>query len=322
MFPVSLVFKSVLLVARRRAGAAAVLLAVLTPGVARSQIAANVGVSFALASAVGGEEIGMATRRIATARHEFAGRDEHGVPHYARRFFSAEERRVLREQFGIEEPQRLYLSDTMPTATVIYDTGWDRGEKHMVGSHRVGARSVRRRGETWEQLEARLARTSPLDFPVSTHEADTSLASLDPVVRPLMESMLAAARQMGFKVKVTEARRTAERQAYLMTLGNLTHTATSRHAEGYAVDVTVDDGDIRHATTREHWVAFRRWVERTQPGVFRIIGTPGQSWDWPHIEYVGRLPGFGSLEELIDAARWCDANGMADCTAASREGEE
>ena len=222
---------------------------------------------------------------------------------------------MLREQFGIEDPQRLYLSDTLPTATITYDTDWDRGEKYVVGSHRVGAMSVRRPGESWEQLERRLAQTSSLDFPVSTHTADASLASLDSVVRPLMESMLAAARRAGFKIKVTEARRTAERQAYLMTLGgNLTHTATSRHAEGYAVDVTVDDGDIRHAATREHWVAFRRWVDTTQRGVFRIIGTPDQSWDWPHIEYVGRLPGFGSLEELIDAARWCDAKGVTDCT--------
>jgi hypothetical protein len=135
-----------------------------------------------------------------------------------------------------------------------------------------------------------------------------------------MQSMLAAARKAGFRVKVTETRRTAERQAYLMTLGNYTHTATSRHAEGYAVDAIVDDGDIRHAATREHWVAFRRWVETTQRGVFRIIGAPDDSWDWPHIEYVGRLPGFASLGELIDAARWCDANGVADCTAALHEG--
>jgi hypothetical protein len=283
-------------------------------------MAANVGVSFAIVGAMAGEDVGLANRTTTNARHEFAGRDEHGVPRYARRFFSAEERQALREQFGIEDPQRLYLSDTLPTATVTYDTDWDRGEKWVVGSHRVGAMSVRRPGESWEQLERRLAQTSSLDFPVSTHTADASLASLDSVVRPLMESMLAAARRAGFKIKVTEARRSAERQAYLMTLGgNLTHTATSRHAEGYAVDVTVDDGDIRHVATREHWVAFRRWVDTTQRGVFRIIGTPDQSWDWPHIEYVGRLPGFGSLEELIDAARWCDAKGVTDCTAAAYE---
>lgn len=184
----------------------------------------------------------------------------------------------------------------------------------------MGAPSVRRTGESWEELERRLSQTSPLDFPAATRKPNTSLASLDSTVRPLMEKLLARARKAGFQVQVTEARRTPERQAYLMTLnGHLTYTATSRHAEGYAVDVTVDDGDIRHAATREHWVAFRRWIETTQRGVFRIIGTPDQSWDWPHIEYVGRLPGFGSLEQLLSAARWCDSTGAADCTTAWRE---
>ena len=92
-----------------------------------------------------------------------------------------------------------------------------------------------------------------------------------------------------------------------------------REQFGYAVDVTVDDGDIRHVATREHWVAFPRWIETSQRGVFRIIGTPDQSWDWPHIEYVGRLPGFGLLEELLSAARWCDSSGTPDCTTAWRE---
>lgn len=311
MFPMSLVLKSLLPALRP---ALVLLLAVLIPVAARAQLASNVGVSFALIDALSSEETG-AVDRFEDADRAFAGRDEHGVPRYARRYFSVDDRRVLREQFGIEEPQRLYLSDTLPTANVVYDTEWDEGEKDVVGSHRVGAASVRRPGETWEQLERRLAHTSPLDFPASARKADASLASLDPVVRPLMESMLAAARKAGFQVKVTEARRTAERQAYLMTLGSFTHTATSRHAEGYAVDAIVDDGDIRHAATREHWVSFRRWIETTQRGVFRIIGAPDDSWDWPHIEYVGRLPGFTSLEELMDTAHWCDAHRVADCTA-------
>ena len=239
------------------------------------------------------------------------------MPHYLRRAFSPAERRLLLVQFGIEEPQRLYLSDTLPSATLTYDTDWDQGDKDVVGSHRVGAQSVRRPGESWEQLERRLADTSPLDFPLSTRKANASLSSLDSAVQPLMRRMLVAAREAGFRVRVTEARRTPERQAYLMTLnGHLTYTATSRHAEGYAVDMTVDDGDIRHASTREHWIAFRRWVATTQRGVFRIIGTPDQSWDWPHIEYVGRLPGFGSVEALLEAAHWCESEGIADCTAA------
>ncbi|MGH7498393.1 MAG: hypothetical protein ACREL3_06030 [Gemmatimonadales bacterium] len=298
-----------------RARRLAILLAVLTPAAAQSQMVTDVRVAFAVAA----EEVGyLASPAVLDAPASYAGRDQDGVPHYARRWlFSAEERRLLREQFGIEQPRRLYLSDTLPTATLIYDTAWDRGDNYVVGSHRVGAASVRRPGESWEQLERRLAATSRRTYPRSAHKPDTSLSSLDPVVLPLVERMLSDARRAGFKVKVSETRRTAERQAYLMTLGgNFTHTATSRHAEGYAVDVTVDDGDIRHARTREHWVAFRRWIDTTQSGVFRIIGRPEQSWDWPHIEYVGRLPGFGSLEELLGAARWCDSLGVADCTAA------
>jgi hypothetical protein len=42
----------------------------------------------------------------------YAGRDEDGIPRYIQRPFSDEERQLLREHFGIEEPSRLYLSDT------------------------------------------------------------------------------------------------------------------------------------------------------------------------------------------------------------------
>ncbi len=337
MYPTSLILESVLLASRheparaprparrpRKPSAvrlAMVLFAILTPVPLLAQMSPDLGVAFTLA----GEEVGYTAGTAAESRHSYAGRDEDGVPRYVRRSFTSEERELLLTQFGIEEPRRLYLSDTLPTATLTYDTDWDRGDKYVVGSHRVGAPSVRRPGETWEQLEHRLAETSPFDFPPATRRADASLASLDATVRPVMEAMLAAARKAGYRVHVTEARRSAERQAYLMTLnGHLTYTATSRHAEGYAVDVTVDDGDIRHAATREHWIAFRRWIETTQRGVFRIIGTPGQSWDWPHIEYVGRLPGFGSIEELFGAARWCDSTGAADCTTAwrAREAEQ
>ena len=304
---------------RRRARRATLLLAAsfLVPGVASAQMGRTIAITFAAPV----DETGSAAPAADDTR-SYAGRDEAGVPRYVRRAFSAEERRILRVQFGIEDPRRLYLSDTLPTATLIYDTDWDRGERFVVGSHRVGAPSVRRPGESWEELERRLAGTSPLDFAPSTHRADASIESLDSVVRPVMARLLDDARKAGFAVKVTEARRSVERQAYLMTLGgHLTYTATSRHAEGYAVDVTIDDGDIRHVTTREHWIAFRRWVQRRWGGTFRIIGTPEQSWDWPHIEYVGHLPGFGSIGELLGAARWCEANGKADCTDAWRARE-
>lgn len=252
-------------------------------------------------------------------REHYAGRDEDGVPRYIDRSFSDDERRLLREQFGIEEPGRLYLSDTLPGASLTYDTDWDRGERDLVGSYRVGAPSVRLPGETWEALERRLAATSPASFPAATHRADRSLAALDSTVRPGVERLLQAARRAGFRVRVTESRRSAERQAYLLTLdGHLTHTATSRHADGFAVDVVLDDGDLRNPVTRKHWTAFRRWVLATRAGEFRLIGAPDRSWDWPHIESISGPPAFRSVEELLAAAARCATAGLADCTSAWR----
>jgi hypothetical protein len=270
------------------------------------------------------DELGMAAGAAANEaaaypRASYAGRNEAGIPRYLQRAFSAEERQLLREQFGIEEPSRLYLSDTLSGASLTYDSDWDRGERDLVSSYRVGAPSVRRPGETWEELERRLAETDPASFPRTTHRADASLASLDSVVRPAVARMLAAARRAGFRVRITEARRSAERQAYLLTLdARLTHTATSRHGEGFAVDVVVDDGNLGNPTTRRHWSAFRRWVVTTQRGAFRLIGAPERSWDWPHIEYVAGPPGFRSIEELLGTARWCRETGATDCTAGSR----
>ena len=131
--------------------------------------------------------------------------------------------------------------------------------------------------------------------------------------------MLAAARHAGFRVRVTETRRSAERQAYLLTLdGRLTHTATSRHAEGFAVDVIVDDGNLADRVTRRHWVAFRRWVLAREGNAFRLIGDADRSWDWPHIEYMAAPPAFRSVEELLATARWCVQTQAADCTSAWR----
>jgi hypothetical protein len=251
-------------------------------------------------------------------RASYAGRDEHGVPRYIQRFFPEEERRLLRDQLGIEEPQRLYLSDTTG-GTLTYDSDWDGGERDLVSSYRIGAASVRQPGETWEELERRLAATGPEAFPASARHADHSLASLDPVVRREMTRMLAAARHAGFRLTVRETRRSAERQAYLLTLdARLTHTATSRHADGYAADIVVDDGDLRHALTRSHWIAFRRWLVANESGTFHLIGAPDRSWDWPHVEYAGGPPGFRSIEAALEAARWCAETGAADCTDAWR----
>ena len=235
-------------------------------------------------------------------RAAYAGRDEAGVPRYIQRPFSAGERQVLREHFGIEDPNRLYLFDTTPGAPLVYDTEHDPGDHHLVHSYRVGAASVRLPGESWEELERRLATMRPADFPPSARVADTALGSLDPEARHEFERMLADARHAGHRVQVVESRRTVERQAYLVvTGGDLTFTATSMHSSGQAVDVVVGDGNLRDRRTRAKWVAFRRWVAAWEGGRLRLIGTPEKSWDWPHIE-LPTPSGFRSIEELLAAA--------------------
>jgi hypothetical protein len=233
----------------------------------------------------------------------YAGRDAAGVPRYIQRAFTAEERHLLREHFGIQEPGRLYLSDTSSDAYLNYDTERDPGAGRLVRSYRVGAPSVRLPGEAWEELELRLAQMRPDDFPASARLADTSLTSLEPEVRQAFEGMLAAAREAGHQVRVVETLRSPERQAYLMVLGGgLTFTATSKHASGRAVDILVGDGNLKHKRTRARWIAFRLWVSSYDRGRFRLIGTPDKSWDWPHVELAGPM-GYRSIESLLLAAR-------------------
>jgi len=250
-----------------------------------------------------------AVRAVATPVYPvtaYAGRDGDGVPRYIQRPFSAEERRLLRRHFGIEEPSRLYLSDTTADAYLNYDTERDPGAGRLVRSYRVGAPSVRLPGETWEELERRLATLRPTDFPASAALADTALASLDPDARPEFERMLQAARRAGHRVRVVETHRTPERQAYLLVAGGgLTFTATSKHSSGRAIDVVVGDGNLNHRRTRARWVAFRRWVAQYEGGRFRLIGRPDKSWDWPHVELPGPL-GYRSIEALLLAARTAD----------------
>jgi hypothetical protein len=240
-------------------------------------------------------------------REAYAGRDERGVPRYLDRPFSREERRLLRKHFGIEEPGRLYLSDTTADAHLIYDTERDPGDERLVHSYRVGAASVRLPGESWEELERRLATMRRSDFPASARVADSSLASLDSAARPEFERMLAAARRAGHRLRVVETHRTAERQAYLVVAGGgLTFTATSMHSSGRAIDVQVGTGDPRHRRTRAKWIAFRRWLTAYEGGRFQLLGTPEESWDWPHIELPGPL-GYRSIEALLAAAETLEA---------------
>jgi hypothetical protein len=241
-------------------------------------------------------------------RESYAGRDDAGVPHYLRRPFSADERRLLRRWFGIEDPSRLYLSDSTASSYLVYDTERDPGAERLVRSYRVGAPSIREPGESWEELERRVRRLDAGSFPKSARRRETSLDSLDPLVRPHFVRMITEARAAGHRVRVVESRRSPERQAYLLARGGgLTFTATSMHASGHALDLIVGDGNLKRRATRARWIAFRRWLASYEGGRFRMIGTPERSWDWPHVELAEGIPGFGSIEALLEAARDAEA---------------
>lgn len=263
-------------------------------------------------------ETGLAlTNALLYLREAYAGRDADGVPFYVERPFSSEDRRLLRRYFGIEEPGRLYLSDSTPGAYLVYDTERDPGTGRLVRTYRVGAESIRREGETWEELERRIRTMTAADFPAMVRKADTSLASLDPSAQPAFGRMLREARLAGHRVRVVESYRSPERQAYLLVRGGgLTFTATSKHSAGRALDIVVGDGNLKSPQTRARWIAFRRWVQGFEGGRFRLIGEPAKSWDWPHVELTGGASGYASIEELLAAARaaeraCCDPSGGA-----------
>jgi hypothetical protein len=279
--------------------AAATLLSLITL-TARAQVREGVPTSITMALAGGMAALNAVTHPPMS----YAGRDAAGVPHYITRPFSSDERELLRRQFGIEDPSRLYLSDSTRTGHLNYDTERDPGAGHLVRSYRVGAASIRRAGESWEALERRLGNMRPTDFGPEAKVMDTTLAALDSLARPRFERLIAAARAAGFPIRVRETYRSPERQAYLMVLGRgVTYTATSMHSAGHAIDLVVGDGDLRNPRTRDHWIAFRRWVVAFEGGRFRLLGTPERSWDWPHVELADGPLGFRSVEELLQAAR-------------------
>lgn len=239
----------------------------------------------------------------------YEGSDPRGIPRYATIHFSGEDSLLLRRAYGIEDPHRLYVSDSTDERILKYDTQRKPCRTCYVNSYRVGYISVRRPGESWEEAERRVRTSPPSAFPGGSHRASTSTADLDPDVRPLAEAMLRAARRAGFRLRVKATYRSPVREAYLMAEGRgRTHTLTSNHSYGRALDIIIDDGRLGHARTRRHWIAFRRWVVRyrTPSGEsFRILGRPDRSWDWAHVELPSSTLGFDTIEEAIARARAC-----------------
>lgn len=236
----------------------------------------------------------------------YTGHDARGIPRYVRRVFTRGERSLLRQVYGVEDPNRLYISDSTAEGLLKYDTQLKRCATCYVNSYRVGFVSIRRSGESWDQLERRVRGMTPSDFPQSARVTTASLATLDPDIQPYIVRMLADARTTGFNPHILATYRSPEREAYLMAIGGKrTHTLTSLHSYGRAVDVSIGDGNPSHDRTRTAWVAFRRWLIRYRGGKFRLIGTPAHTWDRNHVEIPSERVGFRSIDAAIAKARTC-----------------
>ena len=236
----------------------------------------------------------------------YTGTDGRGIPRYARISLTAEERSLLRRVYGIEHPSHLYISDSTDAGLLKYDPQLKRCRTCYVDSYRLGFISVRGRGESWEQLERRIRATPLSSFRRETGTSTNSLGSLDPDIQPDVKRMLADARKLGFRLRVVVAYRSPQREAYLMAKGGgSTHTLTSLHSYGRAIDLAVGDGNLSHAATRKQWIAFRRWVTGYNHHEFRILGTPDKSWDWAHAEIPSPTIGFSSIDEALSRAKSC-----------------
>jgi hypothetical protein len=237
----------------------------------------------------------------------YTGTDARGIPHYARRPFTGEERRLLRDTYGIEDPTRLYVSDSTDDGLLKYDTRVKRCRTCYVNSYRVGFISVRRGGESWEDVERRVRAMRPRDFtPAARASSNTLTGDLDPNIRTDMERMLADAHRAGFAVRVAATYRSPEHEAYLMAIGGgRTHTLTSLHSYGRAIDVVVGDGNLGRRATKSQWIAFRRWVTAYKGDDFRILGTPERTWDWRHVEMPTASVGFRTIEAALARASAC-----------------
>jgi hypothetical protein len=239
----------------------------------------------------------------------YEGADARGIPHYATVSISSTDSALLRRAYGIEDPHRLYVSDSTDEGVLEYDTERKRCLSCYVNSYRVGYQSVRRPGESWEQAERRVAGTPPRVFTGSPYPSSTSTADLDPEVQPVADAMLRDARAAGFRLRVTATYRSPLREAFLMAKGGgRTHTLTSNHSYGRALDISVDDGNAAHPRTRQDWIAFRRWVTRyrTPTGEsFRLLGQVDGTWDWAHVELPSPASRFDTIDEAIVRARAC-----------------
>src|SRR5437879_8244216 len=119
----------------------------------------------------------------------YTGHDSRGIPRYANRAFTDEERVLLRRAYGIEDPTRLYLSDSTDSGVLKYDTQRKTCATCYVNSYRVGFISVRHSGESWEDAERRVRAMPATAFPANARIEDASTGELDPARRGDVERM-------------------------------------------------------------------------------------------------------------------------------------
>jgi hypothetical protein len=242
----------------------------------------------------------------------YSGTDARGIPHYFSRRVSDDGRRVLRQAFGVVSPSHLYLSDSSPSGLLKYDPETKGCLTCYVNSYRIGFVSMRNPGESWDELQRRVRKLRSSSFPPSSLVTSSSVSAMDPDVQDEVRQMLDAARGAGFRLRVVSTYRSPEEEALVMANGRgRTHTLTSLHSYGRAIDVSVGDGNLGNPSTRRSWIAFRRWVTGFRGSDFRVLGTPDRSWDWAHVELPNARIGFRSVDEAIDAGRVCLARSSA-----------
>jgi hypothetical protein len=235
--------------------------------------------------------------------------DARSIPRYGVISISSADADLLRRAYGIEDPARLYFSDSTEGASLKYDTQRKSCVSCFVNSYHVGYVSVRQPGESWEEVERRVRATPAKAFTGRPYPSSSSTADLDPDVRPVVETMLRDAKAAGFRLRVTQTYRSPLREAFLMAKGKgRTHTLTSNHSYGRALDIVVDNGNRSSQRTRRDWVAFRSWITRYRTPLgesFRVLGRVDRTWDWAHVELPSAALGFDSIDKALARARAC-----------------
>jgi hypothetical protein len=236
----------------------------------------------------------------------YSGTDARGIPHYLTRPLSDDGREVLRQAFGVVSASHLYLSDSTPGGVLKYDPEMKGCLICYVNSYRIGYASIRKPGESWDELQRRVRVLHRSSFRPSSLVTSNSVSAMDPDVQTEVRQMLDAARAAGFRLRIVSTYRSPEQEAILMAEGRgRTHTLTSLHSYGRAIDVSIGDGNLNNPSTRRSWIVFRRWVTRFRGNDFRVLGTPDRSWDWAHVELPNSRIGFRTVDEAIDAGRAC-----------------